>query len=380
MKRIISIILATLMFTCMFSYADENTQTAETAETVETEQTDETADSVTEYTLSLAQAIELALTENPQINAADINIESCQTSIKAAKESRAKCNGNVNTIAYLNAEYAVEAAQHQLALAEKSKEQIKSTVSYDVTQKYYNYKLLCHLIEIADNSLSLANENLAVVNANYELGRISQLEKDNASLSVESCEVTKNTYLRNADVAKESLKIALNISGDAIFNLTDDIDYEEYVSVPSTDAETAIETRYDVSALKTQSYLAEMNFNNIKRYTSQNTAAYQSAYSSYIQADYTYTNTLKQMKVGIINYYNSVLSAKEALDIAEMTYDIQKRNYEAGKVKFEMGTISNIDLTDLLNKQSSARVDVENAKLNYKLAVEKYKYEISIGL
>ena len=49
------------------------------------------------------------------------------------------------------------------------------------------------------------------------------------------------------------------------------------------------------------------------------------------------------MKIGIINYYNSILSAKDALEIANMTYDIQSRNYEAGKLKFEMGTISNID-------------------------------------
>lgn len=373
MKRKLTLIIAAFMLTGMIASA-ESAPTAENETSVSAEST------VTDYTLSLAKAIELALTDNPQINAADINIESCKTSVKAAKEARAKCNGNVNTIAYLNTDYAVEAAEQQLALAEKSKEQIKSNISYDVTQKYYNYKLINHLINIADNSLTLAKENLSVVNANYALGRISKLENDNAALSVEACEVTKNTYMRNANIAKESLKIALNLSGDVNFNLTDDITYTAYESMPEKDAETALLSRYDISALKTQAYLAEKNFNNVKRYTSQNTAAYQTAYSSYIQADYTYTNTSKQMKIGIINYYNAILSAKEALEISEMTYDIQARNYEAGKVKFEMGTISNIDLTDLLNKQSAARVDVENAKLNYKLAVEKYKYEISIGL
>ena len=374
MKRTLTLTLAALMLTGMLAAAEE--PAAVPAD--ETQSVTETA--VTNYTLSLKDAIELALTDNPQINAADISIESGKTSLKAAKEARAKCKGRVNTIAYLNTDYAVEAAEKQLALAEKSKEQIKSKISYDVTQKYYNYKLLGHLLEIADSSLALANENLSIVNANYALGRISKIENDNAALSVESCEATKNTYLRNADIAKESFKIALNLEGDAEFTLTDDIDYEAYESVPQTDADAAIESRYDMSGLKVQAELADKNFNNIKRYSSENTAAYQTAYSSYIQADYTYTNTTKQMKIGIINYYNSILSAKDALDIANMTYDIQSRNYEAGKLKFEMGTISNIELTELLNKQSSARVDVENAKLNYKLAVEKYKYEISIGL
>ena len=374
MKRTFTLTLAALMLTGMLAAAEE--PAAVTAD--ETQSVTETA--VTNYTLSLKDAIELALTDNPQINAADISIESGKTSLKAAKEARAKCKGRVNTIAYLNTDYAVEAAEKQLALAEKSKEQIKTKISYDVTQKYYNYKLLGHLLEIADSSLALANENLSIVNANYALGRISKIENDNAALSVEICESTKNTYLRNADIAKESLKIALNLKGDAEFTLTDDIDYEAYEAVPQTDADAAIESRYDMSGLKVQAELANKNFNNIKRYSSENTAAYQTAYSSYIQADYTYTNTTKQMKIGIINYYNSILSAKDALDIANMTYDIQSRNYEAGKLKFEMGTISNIELTELLNKQSSARVNAENAKLTYKLAVEKYKYEISIGL
>lgn len=374
MKRTLTMTLAVLMLMGMFAAAEESdAATADITPSV-------TETGVTNYTLSLSQAIELALADNPQINAADINTESCKTSVKAAKEARAKCNGRVNTIAYLNTDYAVEAAEKQLFLAEKSKEQIKSKISYDVTQKYYNYKLLCHLLEIADNSLALAKENLSVVNANYELGRISKIENDNAALSVESCEATKNTYIRNASIAKESLKIALNIENEAEFNLTDDINYEVYEAVPQTDAEAAIETRYDMSALKVQAELADKNFNNIKRYSSENTAAYQTAYSSYIQSDYTYTNSAKQMKIGIINYYNSILSAKDALEIANMTYDIQSRNYEAGKLKFEMGTISNIELTELLNKQSSAQADVENAKLNYKLAVEKYKYEITIGL
>ena len=42
--------------------------------------------------------------------------------------------------------------------------------------------------------------------------------------------------------------------------------------------------------------------------------------------------------------------------------------------------ITNLDLTSSINDLYSAQVSYANAKLTYRLAVEKYKYEITVGL
>ena len=42
--------------------------------------------------------------------------------------------------------------------------------------------------------------------------------------------------------------------------------------------------------------------------------------------------------------------------------------------------ITNAQLTATMNSVFNAETELENAKLTYKLAVEKYGYEITIGL
>lgn len=366
MKKLIAMILLSLLI-CPSVFAQETEQSS-------TEQTPAV------LSLSLTQAIDMALTENPQITAADIKIKSCEVAISAAQEARAKYRSAYGTVMFLNSDYAVTAAKENLALAKKSKEQIKNKIAYDVTQKYYGYKLAGRLLAVAEESLLLAQENMSVVEKNHELGLLSSLEKDNASLSVNSCIATKDTYMRNLETAKEALLIALNADSSAELNLTDDIEYEDFTSEPFADSAAAIESRYDMNALKSSAFLASENFRIIKSYNSNNTANYHNAYSGHIQAEYTYENTKDMMVLNIKSLYNNILSSKDALSIAQATYDIHSRNYSAGKLRFEMGTISNIALTELHTKLSSSATELENAKMNYKLAVEKYKYEISTGL
>ena len=68
------------------------------------------------------------------------------------------------------------------------------------------------------------------------------------------------------------------------------------------------------------------------------------------------------------------------MEISEKNSEIRKQGYEADKLRFELGMITNMELTAGLNNVAAQEVSVENAKLAYKLAVEKYQYEISIGL
>ena len=68
------------------------------------------------------------------------------------------------------------------------------------------------------------------------------------------------------------------------------------------------------------------------------------------------------------------------IDCRHSECDIQKTLYEAAKVKFNMGMITNIELTEALTDYAMAEEEYERVKLNYLLAVEKYNYDVTIGL
>ena len=351
-----------------------------------------------EYYLSLEKAIEMAYTDNPQIIANEykqaatkINIKSAKMDKSALKNSqKAMANANIPGISGLSVTtietllvregYLVNAAEMQDRLAIKELDKIKATIAYNVTQSYYNLVLMDKLVNAADSAYKLALENKAIVDAQYLLGLIPAIDYENADVSVLGAENALNTYKLNKSIAMENLKIYLNKEDEnCIIIPTDDIEYEEYFSDVERDLESAVSTRYDLTALKETRDLAEKYFNISKAFT-EASAAYNTAYSDFLAADYNYTNTTNLIKLSIRNSYNEILTSASSMDISKRQYEMKLKEYQADKAKYDLGMISNIELTATINELYNAQVAYANAKLTYTMAVEKYKYEITIGL
>ena len=68
------------------------------------------------------------------------------------------------------------------------------------------------------------------------------------------------------------------------------------------------------------------------------------------------------------------------MDLSKAQYETELKKYDAAKLKYELGMITNNELTQTINTLYEAQISYANAKSNYRMAIEKYKYEITIGL
>lgn len=370
LKKIISLLLCCTMCMPLFCIADETAAT-----------TDKTV-----YTLTLTDAIKMALEDNDQLAVCDYQKESYKYGLEAAKITK-KNNKNREIYAssgyelgYIQEGYYIDMYQTQLKLADHNKEKVTANITYNVTEAYYNYKHVQQLVEITRSSCEMAKANKANVDVMSNLGMISPIEVQNAQLAVDSASNALKSLERNLETVKESFKIVLDIEEDCDFVLTSPIDTQEFTADFAADVENAMTTRYDVLSLKENLRLAESRCKLTERLATKHTAAYYNELSSYMQTKYTAENSLKQIKLLVKSSYDAVLTAKDNLDIAQQNANIKQTLYDAAKLKFEMGMITNIDLTKDLNDLTAAKEDLENAKLTYKLAVEKYNYDITIGL
>lgn len=350
-------------------------------------------------TLTLEGAIELAIENNPQLTANDAAIKSAELSLEVAEESAKEYSSMEKDLskipgvsiainisngleqAYLKHGYYLMAATvgYDLAVMEKGK--TAATIAYDVTQSYYNVKLMEELIAIAETGLQLAKDNAEVVKKNYELGYVSQLEIKNVENSVKNAEFSLESNRRNLEIATESLKIALGIDeGNHTLVLTDEIAVPNLPQNASEKIEQAMETRYDVTALKKSNELSTKYFEITSAYMGKSTAAYNSAYSEYLLSKYTYENSTKLIKLSLKNDYAAILAAKDSITTAENDLSIKQVEYDSAKIKFEMGLITNLELTAKMVELDSAKVQLENARLTYLLAVLKFDYNTTIGI
>ncbi len=339
------------------------------------------------YTLSLNQAIEMALTDNPELQLCDIKLTSAEISLKGAREQKKLFKNAVidvssgMSMAYVKAGYYVSLYQSQTKLIPLEKEKIKNQIAANVTEKYFNYKLMERLVSTTAESLSLAQENQRFAEEMYHLGMVSLLETKNAGIAVQQCQNTYDSYCRNLALAKENLKIALQLEdGDCTFVLTDDITFSDFESDVTADIQQAMQSRYDVKALTANDALAEEYFQITKRYLTEGTIGYHTAQSDYVQAHHNKTNGMKQLALAIQGYYHTILDTKGELQVAEQTLAVKRQEYEAACLKQKMGMITNMQLTTLLNELSQCEIQTQNAMLAYKMAVIRYQYQITTGL
>ena len=344
------------------------------------------ADTAKNYAISLETAIQMAYDGNEQLEANEIEQYGNQMSIKSAERSQwdirkmpVNVSSNFEMYCMKNG-YYIEAAQMALRISQSENEQIKSSIAYNVTEAYYNLVLMQKLVNAAQNSYDLALDNKKVVDAQYNLGMIPHLDYQNADLTVEKCKNALNAYKLNAEIAEQNLKILINKDGkNCTVTPTDEIECESYSSDVSKDTENALKTRHDIKALKEQMDLAEKYFDMASVLT-ENSATYNTAYASFKKAEYNYTHVSKLQSLAIKQSYNTILTSSADMDTARLTYEMKLREYESAKLKYELGMITNLDLTSSINDLYSAQVSYANAKLTYRLAVEKYKYEITVGL
>lgn len=371
------------------------------AEEVVIENTEETVvENAEVLELTVEEAIKLAKENNPLIEANDAAIRSAELSVEVAKESvkdysdmeKAAVSmglGKVVAInvssgleqAYLKHGYYADAAQVGYELAVMEKDKTLSSIAYDVTQKYYSVKLMEQLVEISETGLAIARENADVVKKSYELGYVSQLEVKNVENSVKSAEFSLESNMRNKAIATENLKIALGIdlSGQDIV-LTDEISVPELPQNSEEKIEGAMTTRYDVTALLKSSELSKRYFDITSAYMSKNTAAYNSAYSEYLSSKYAYENSAKLIRLSLQNDYAAMLTARDSVDTALGSLEVKQIEYESAKIKYEMGLITNLELTSVMAELDSSKVQYENAKTEYLLAVLKFNYNTEIGI
>lgn len=374
MKKILSLVLAAIIaFPAISAFAAE--------------------DKVKTYTLSLEDAKKMAYTDNLQLQAVEFKKQSSDISLKGAKESKSALKQKTNAMGKLGIAtaastqvglvrngYYVDLFESQSELAKSELVQVQNKISYDVTEKYYNYKLAERLLEVYKNSGELAKTNYETIKKQYELGAAAKVDLEGAEAGVKQASAAAEAYERGLELSAENLAISLNVDYPCNFVLTDTLSFVPFESDVENDIKEAEGKRYDIKALKENERLSERYYTIIKNAFTDLSADAANAKSSWLQAQYTAESGIRGIKLGIRSSYNSVLSAAKDIEIAEINLDVSKQKHEAGRLKYEMGMITDSELTSLMNDYITAEVNFEKAKLTHKLAVEKYGYEITEGI
>ncbi len=337
------------------------------------------------YTLSLSQAIDMAKRESPDLECCDVNKENIRVQRKNAKLAQ-KNSKNIPVNASSNFDmvfvkqgYYINMFDKQFELADYEKAKTESSIAYDVTQKYYNCKNAVAVYNSAKNALERAKENETLIKMRLSLGMCTQIDADSISLSVAQCEANLQKCLSNIEVAEDSLKIVLGIDGKCVLNLTDALTKTPFTANLTEDTQKAMNTRYDVKALRISAELADEYFKIASNLDNENTTYY-SAYTNHIKSNFDYSTGVKNISLLIKNSYYTAVDSINQIKLAEDRLNLLKKEYETYKIKNELGMITNHMLNTKADELTECEIAYNNSLLAGKLAIEKYNYDITTGI
>jgi len=367
-KRILSLLTALMVMTSLTPavFAEEASQTVT-------------------YTLSLNDAITMAQERDMGYVSADTSIKNAQRQLEQAKKDQRDLKGPIRLPAGLanvavKQGYYVEQARIGVESAIRAKKQLQSSNAYSITQQYYGVKLAEAVSKNLMTAYELALNNKATIDTQFALGMVAELDVKNAQYSVNEMKASLEKAQRNLEIARKSLAVALYIEEENfILNLTDDIEYKEFSADLFEDTKKAMENRYDVYQLKSVYTQAE-KYMDVAVLLGTTSSQYSAANQAKVAAESTYKNTTKLIGISINSSYNSILDAKDALSLCEEKLALRQQEYDIAVIQHGLGMMTNSALTAAMTNVTGAQTELENAKLTYKLAVEKYGYEIEIGL
>lgn len=344
----------------------------------------EESDSST-YVLTLDEAIKLALANDPAYKNFDSAELNAQKQLDKAYRDQRELTGSIRLPAGIanvavKQGYYIEQAKIGKETTKRSKLQYESKTAYLITQSYYNVKLAEDMAETTRSAYELALKNKKSIDLQFSLGMVSQLDVNKAAYTVNETKAQLDKNERTLALAIKSFATSLFIEEtDAKFVLTDEIVYEEFKASLTEDTAKAIDNRLDLYQLKSVYSQAE-KYTNVTALLGQTSAQHSDAVQSKLSAETNYKNAVRQTDIFINSTYNAVLDAYDALKLAKENYSIRQQEYDISVIQYDIGMITNEQLISSMNLATSSKIQLDNAKLTYKLAVEKYNYEIAIGL
>lgn len=351
------------------------------------------AEAAAPKTMTLAEAMEYAAQNHPQVLAAEATVDQSQTALQEAKGNQITARREVTnpspgmTFASANYQnyyamngYGVEAAQISLDIAENAVEQAKETVKLGVKSAYYQYATSVERVTLYENDLTAAQERYQIAETRLAQGAISQLELDTVGLSVETAQSNLAQARRNVDINAMVLKNAVGVPIEQELMVTGEL---EVPAKPDTKLEAAMkqaeQSGMDVENARLQTKVEEINYRAVDGWYTDNTYAFKKAKYGYDAAVHNLDNTIETIKIGVARAYDTMEKAFDSLTLAEKSADLNDKSYEIAKAQFELGMITANELEDAANEALNGKLAYADALYGALMGTAQYEFSYTVG-
>ncbi|MCX7918704.1 MAG: TolC family protein [bacterium] len=245
--------------------------------------------------LTLDQAVELALARNQDIVSAQKEVEKAKATVREARSAALpQLNLQADALHLVDADkvysgeemsseqYSISATLNQavstfgrvsnalrgaklyVQLAESKLAVTKQAVTFQITKAFYDVLLAKQLVAVNQEALEIAQSHFRSAQLRYEQGVGSEFEMLRAQVRVANLEPGLIAANNNLVLAKQNFNTLLNIPPEQPIELIGELVYTDYLPNSETAWEVAQRNRPDLLILKQMQQIAEVQLNYYK--------------------------------------------------------------------------------------------------------------------
>jgi len=403
MKKMIAALSTALLITCFATVAlaaessalppaevtapvTEPAAATETTDTTDTTDTTEPAEpAVPEVkTLSLAQAMEIALTGNHQVELAALGVEKAELSLDQAlfaKEKMLNFLDNSNSNPDQDATRVIEVIPVQVqsgkVIADAAQSYTLNSIKYGVEAAYYAVLRAEKLLVTVENSYKRADVQYIQAQAKFRVGVSPKIDVIAAEAQRKAAAADVNSAKASLAMARMSFNQTLGLDLDTPLVLTDKFDFlaPEVADSDAVFDDQQVKDLGYVTASETMK-INQVGFDFAKKYYTTNTFLYRDAAYQHKQAEANLQAAQSTLELNIKTAALNLQTAEDNYNTLTKSLAQAREAYRLTKLRFDVGMATNYEVLSSEDALNQVELGLVNALYNFNLAKAQFAYGI----
>lgn len=336
--------------------------------------------------LSLAQAVEIALKDNSRVELGELGAEKANLALEKAEFAKKKMLNSIvsperkDQNASMVIDVVPAQAQGGKVIADTTKIYTDNSIRFGVEAAYFGVLLAEESEKVSEASYTRAKEQLKQAQAKFNAGTVAKFDVISAEAQLKSAEAAVNEAKSAVEKARMSLNKTLNLNLDTPLKLTDKLTYTKTgaVDVEAVFQEMTEKDLPYVSAEETYK-INQVNWAYHQKYYTKNTFAYQQAEYDMKGSEISFNSAKADLMLNIKSAYLDLKTAEDNYHVLVKSIEQAKEALRLTKLQYDVGMATGYDVLSAETTLKGSELAMLNALYNYNLAKSKFTYGVFTG-
>jgi len=320
-------------------------------------------------TLSLQDAVKLALENSNEAQLAKKNLEEAQVTFQEGKATLLLSPSVIQELSL----------QNTWKLAQRNYEMTLTQHALSVEEGYYNVLKAEQSLELAQNNLKSAENQYQNIHTKYSLGMVAEIDLLSTELELNRAKNEIQNSQRALSLAQFQFNQLIGNRENKNYQLSDKLNFQPLEVNLEESLEYALAHRLEIEQARDNVTLKEKEVEvNSNPYTPPLTL--QKSEVQLAQAQINLENTQSSIILEVRKNYSTLKDAEELVPLQAQSSKIAQEKLRIAQAQFDAGLITTVDLLDEQNNTYEADTAYLQAVFDYRVAQATFFTSLGMSL